>query len=205
MVHKETQRPKRGRPAMSDKKKAEMRSQISTVASELFKTEGFGNVSMRRIAKEIGYTPMSLYRYFESKMELLRSLWGDVFEELFSTLERNFVSSDPRARLWELGVNYVEFWIENPENYRLVFMAEGVSQPDVSLFLDNPDIVKKYDIFLNSIQSANASNLSDNQLKLRFDVFLSALHGIAHNHVTISGYSWSSPRDQIEVCLRAVC
>jgi AcrR family transcriptional regulator len=205
MVDKETKRPKRGRPAMSDKTKAEMRTQISTVASGLFKTEGFGNVSMRRIAKEIGCTPMSLYQYFDSKIDLLRSLWGDVFEALFARLEETSLSSDPTTRLWELGVGYVEFWLDNPESYRLVFMAEGISQPDVSLFLDNPNIVERYGVFLHGIASANASTLSDEQLKLRLDLLLSALHGIAHNHITISGYPWSPPREQIKMCMQAIC
>lgn len=201
----EVRTPKRGRPAMTNEKKVEMRRRISSVASDLFKAEGFGTVSMRRIAKEIGCAPMSIYKYYDSKIALLRSLWAGVFNDLFLTLSEISEMDDPRDYLLELGTQYVDFWLERPDSYRLVFMAEGVSQPDVSLFLDNPEIIEKFGIFLRAIKSASTGDISDETLKLRFDVFLSALHGMTHNHVTISGYPWSEPREQIEVLIQALC
>lgn len=195
---------KRGRPEMSPEKKTEMRGRISETASDLFKTEGYSKVSMRRIAKEIGCTPMALYRYYDSKIEILRSLWGDVLTRLFQDLEALPAPTTPHVRLLDLGTAYVGYWLENPEYYRLVFMAEGVDQPDVSLFLGNPEIIEKYDIFSGAIRRSNNSKHSDEDIKVKLDFFLSALHGIAHNHITISGYPWSSPRKQIELAIRAV-
>jgi len=196
---------KRGRPEMSATQKAEMRSRISATARDLFKAEGFSKVSMRRIAKEIDCTPMALYRYYNSKIDLLRSLWGEVLSELFDLLDGLPTNSSSSTRLLDLGTAYVGFWLDTPEYYRLVFMAEGVSQPDVSLFMDNPEIIAKYGIFIEAIQNANSLKLSDVELKLKSDFFLSTLPGIVHNHVTISGYLWSSPLDQIRLAVAAIC
>ena len=38
--------------------------------------EGLGAVSMARVAKELGFTTMSLYRYLTSKEELLQLMWN---------------------------------------------------------------------------------------------------------------------------------
>jgi len=135
--------------------RAEMQARISRVAEALFTQDGYGKVSLRRIAKEIGCTPMALYSYYDSKLDILQSLWGGVFEQLFARLGAIVLpisgasetrSENARAHLTSLCIAYIGFWLERPDDYRLVFMAEGVTQPDVSLFLDRPDIIAKYSI-----------------------------------------------------------
>ena len=78
----------RGRPAQSERQIAEMRARITGCALRLFEEEGFAAVSMRRIATEAGCTVMTVYKYFERKIDILRELWAQVFEELFDVLER---------------------------------------------------------------------------------------------------------------------
>jgi AcrR family transcriptional regulator len=39
-------------------------------------TDGLGAVSMARVAKDLGFTPMSLYRHVSSKDELLQLMWN---------------------------------------------------------------------------------------------------------------------------------
>lgn len=57
--------PSRGpRPSLS-------RTEIVDAAMKIADTDGLGAVSMARIAKELGRSPMALYRYIESKDELL--------------------------------------------------------------------------------------------------------------------------------------
>ncbi|PRZ32745.1 TetR family transcriptional regulator [Antricoccus suffuscus] len=43
---------------------------IATTAIKIADTEGLGAVSMGRVAKELGFTAMSLYRYVDSKQDL---------------------------------------------------------------------------------------------------------------------------------------
>lgn len=195
---------KRGRPEMTFSQKTEMKTRISKTAQALFQNEGYTKVSMRRIAKEIGCTPMALYRYYDSKIDILRSLWSDVLTDLFLKLGTIPKSKRPDQYLTNLGVGYVTYWLDHPEYYRLVFMAEGVTQPHVSLFVDDPDIIVKYDIFLKAILSVDGTDNPNEEIKHKLDFFLSTLHGIAHNHVTISGYTWSPPKKQIEYAVKSI-
>jgi len=49
---------------------------IVEAAIEVGDAEGLGAVSMSRVAKELGFTTMSLYRYVTSKDELLQLMWN---------------------------------------------------------------------------------------------------------------------------------
>ena len=49
---------------------------IVEAAVRLADAEGLEAVSMARVAKELGFTTMSLYRYVESKEELLQLMWN---------------------------------------------------------------------------------------------------------------------------------
>ena len=49
---------------------------IVETAVRIGDTEGLDAVSMARVAAELGFTPMSLYRYVTSKDELLQLMWN---------------------------------------------------------------------------------------------------------------------------------
>ncbi|MEP3891318.1 MAG: TetR/AcrR family transcriptional regulator [Hellea sp.] len=193
----------RGRPEMSSAQREEMKLRISQAAKALFQEQGYAKISLRRIAKEIGCTPMTIYGYYPSKFDILRTLWGDVFKTLFDHLNSIENDGNPQTRLQSLCAAYVNFWINNPDYYRLVFMAEGVTQPDVSLFLDNPEIVAKYTLFLQALHHLQPQN-EGQDAKAKLDFLLSAMHGVAHNKITISGYDWSSCDAQIGYAIKGI-
>lgn len=195
--------PKRGRPKKSSAKRQEMKLRISEAAKMLFQKEGYSEVSMRRIAKEIGCTPMTLYGYYDGKIDILRTLWEDVFKDLFNRLNSISNEVDSHIYLESLCVAYVDYWINNSDYYRLVFMAEGVTQPDVSVFLGHSDIIIQYGLFLTAIQNLEGDQSID-ATKDKLDFLISAMNGIAHNKITLSGYEWSSPKNQIQYIIKGI-
>ena len=50
---------------------------IAAAAVKIADADGLGAVSMARVAGELGFTTMSLYRYVASKEELLQLMWND--------------------------------------------------------------------------------------------------------------------------------
>ena len=58
------------------------RHAILTAARELFVTEGYRNVSMRKIADRIEYSPAAIYGYFPSKDDIFFALAEEGFREL---------------------------------------------------------------------------------------------------------------------------
>lgn len=179
-----------------------MRKDIADTAKRLFQDEGYATVSMRRIAGEIGCSPMTLYKYYDAKIDILRTLWADVFDELFKQLET--AQGIRKKELQFLGTTYVQYWLDHPEYYRLVFLADGVTQPDVSIFIDNPELVQRFGIFGEAISNASSSPEDITASKEKLDAFLCFLNGIAHNIITISDYPWPEPNKMVRMAVRAV-
>lgn len=199
------QRRSRGRPQRSESQRTEMRAQIEQAASRLFQSEGYSAVSIRRIAKEVGCSPMAIYAYFDNKVDLLRSLWAQVFDDLFQQVETR-VSRDTstKLRLQALSIGYVQYWLDNPDRYRMVFMAEGVSQSEVSIFVDHPNIAKHFAQFFDLVSNVVEPKTSGHVIKQKTDFLVSTLQGIAHTQITMSGYDWADHGTLIELAIRSL-
>ena len=119
-----------------EREKEEIQRRILDAARELFVTEGFEAVTMRKIADRVEYTPTALYFHFKDKQELFRRLCADDYAALSARFRVLSRVPDPLERLKMLARGYIAFALEHPHHYRLMFMAPdptlepGVSEPD---------------------------------------------------------------------------
>ncbi len=198
-------RSKRGRPALSEAQRQEMRDKIALATQRLFKEEGYRNISMRRIAQEVGCAPMTLYQYYDSKLDILHTLWNEVFDELFGGLaELELEGREAQEQLQHLASAYVSYWVDNPDHYRLVYMTEGVSQSDVSVFIDDPDLMARYQVFAEVFGIVCANAFPRAVMAKKLDTLMCFLQGIIHNRVTISGYPWPDLGDMVGLAIHGV-
>jgi AcrR family transcriptional regulator len=188
-------RARRGRPARTPEQVAEMRAHIAACALDLFCEEGFEGISMRRLAHESGCTPMTLYKYFENKFEILGMLWADVLGDLFDRLDGLAAAeSDPAVRLRAVAEGYVEFWLDHRDHYYLVFMSGGITQADVSSFMGDEVLMARFDVFRSCIAEALGERAEHEEIRVRSEVLVCGLNGIAQGLVTMSGYPWAAPK-----------
>ena len=100
----------------------DLRRQILEQARSLLLAQGYAQVSMRKIATAVGCTPTSIYLYFDSKDALFQSLVEEGMDRLHQQLavvvERN---PDPEDQFRRLCRSYLEFGLENPEFYEIMF------------------------------------------------------------------------------------
>jgi AcrR family transcriptional regulator len=68
------------------------REQVVEAAGAVVRGEGIDALSMRRVARELGCSPMALYRHVADRDDLLRS----VLDEIAPTMRRPPASEDPR-------------------------------------------------------------------------------------------------------------
>lgn len=104
--------------------KENLRQEILDAARDLFVTEGYENVSMRKVADRIGYSPTTIYLYFKDKSELLREICESTFAKLSEQILQSWgTSQNPLERL-RLGlIAYIHFGLENPHHYDLVLLS----------------------------------------------------------------------------------
>jgi len=105
------------------REKKELRQEILDAAREMFVREGFENVSMRKIAEKIEYSPTTIYLYFQDKADLLDCLCEETFLRLTkkqTILEQTV--ADPLERLRKGLRGYIEFGLKHPNHYKVTFM-----------------------------------------------------------------------------------
>jgi AcrR family transcriptional regulator len=74
---------------MAEAKKAlrsRKRVRIVEKATELFKRHGIRRVTVEEICREAGASKMTFYKYFDNKIELLRHIWQNWFDEGYARL-----------------------------------------------------------------------------------------------------------------------
>lgn len=108
-----------------EREKEEMRQLILKTAMGLFLEEGFHNVSVRRIAEKMEYSPAAIYRYFPDRDDILFALHNEGFEELYKRQQEVLPITDIRKRLLRHGELYIKFGLENPEYYNLMFIMRS--------------------------------------------------------------------------------
>ena len=78
---------------------------------------------MRAIADRIEYTPTAIYHHFRSKEALLAELCAADFRALAGAFQKIGRIEDPIERLRRSGQAYVEFGLQHPMQYQLMFMT----------------------------------------------------------------------------------
>lgn len=99
------------------------RERILDAARRIVVREGFAALSMRKLADAIGYSPASLYLYFEGRDEIAEALGREGYMQLLAHLEPYAQEADARERLHALAHAYVAFGCGHPQTYELIFMA----------------------------------------------------------------------------------
>ncbi|SIT50504.1 Transcriptional regulator, TetR family [Paraburkholderia piptadeniae] len=106
------------------RQKLELRERILDAARRIVMREGFGALSMRKIAEAIEYSPATLYLHFESRDAIARALCAEGYAQLLATFEPLIPIADPAERLRAIGRAYVAFGVAHPQTYRLIFMED---------------------------------------------------------------------------------
>ncbi|HUB60267.1 MAG TPA: TetR/AcrR family transcriptional regulator [Puia sp.] len=105
-----------------EKQKLEIRKLILDASIKLFSNEGFGNVTIRKIADLIEYSPTTVYLYFKDKDEIFAALHDIGFQKMTEANQDLATINNPLLRLHKMGENYLQFGMENPEFYNLMFI-----------------------------------------------------------------------------------
>lgn len=96
---------------------------VLAAARALFEREGPGAVSMRRLAKAVGITPMAIYRHFPNREALLRRIGEDSFSEIVRHWDARRSGGDPLAQLMALQMIYLDYALAHPHLFDHAFSA----------------------------------------------------------------------------------
>ena len=117
---------------LSETDLAAFRARIRAVAERLFAERGPGAVTMRELARELGVSAMTPYRYFADKESILASVRANAFDRFAAALEEAAaIPGNAAERADAVGRAYLDFAFSQPHAYKLMF---DLSQPDEQRF-----------------------------------------------------------------------
>jgi AcrR family transcriptional regulator len=159
------------------------RTRLCAVAQHRFATEGRDGVSMRQLADALGCSPMTPYRYFRNKDEILAAVCTAAFERFAAALERGSKKArgDLGAQARAVGEAYVRFALSEPEAYRLMF---DLSQPHSDRY---PELVRATararHLMSASLEKLVAAGIFAGDPQLMGYVFWATMHGLIVLHL----------------------
>ncbi|MCC6944146.1 MAG: TetR/AcrR family transcriptional regulator [Thermomicrobiales bacterium] len=132
----------------------EMREDILRAAREMIEQEGVANLSLRAIARTLGYSPAALYEYFASKEAIAKALYFEGADGLAGQMHRDLADLSPATPPMDakkaLGRAYRRYALDNRELFLLVF-GSGNAFSTLSEQMEKNS--EGYDALLATVQS----------------------------------------------------
>jgi AcrR family transcriptional regulator len=182
------------------RERAETRDRILDAAREMFVQHGYEATTMRAIADRIEYTPTAIYHHFQSKEALLTELANMDFRSLARSFNRIGTIQDPLERLMRTGQAYVDFALEHPMQYQLMFMTR---KPPVEAQMRKGQGDPSEDAYAFLLETCRAA-VETGRLRPEYDdpeelaqIAWSSLHGLMALHIVQHdhpGINWRDPR-----------
>ena len=152
---------------------------ILDAARELFVAEGYRNVSIRKIAEKIEYSPAAIYSYFASKDDIFLALAEEGFRILFARAGDPPLE-DPIEDVRAGFMRLYEFSRAHPEYFSLMFLDRSV--PRLSQDWERFGFVREMKTRIQSrIQAAIDAGAfpRGTHPEAVFRILMAAIHGVA--------------------------
>lgn len=170
------------RAALTQDEIAAFRESLREAATRRFAEHGYAGVTLRGLARDLGCSPMTPYRYFRDKDEIFALVRAAAYERFAAAQEAaGAAPGSPLLRLRALGRAYLRFALEEPDHYRIMFQ------------LDQPETRKPPELMEQELRGwlpmrrtvaecVEAGELSGEPDELAH-LFWSATHGLASLHL----------------------
>ena len=178
----------------------ERHEEIVTAAKRLFMREGYEAVTTRQLAQEVGLSQTGLYVYFKSKDEILAEIRRSAFGRLTERFRDIAGRTLGTTMLKRLLAGYLEFALENADEYQLMFMVTHASLKQAAKSFDRPAAEQPVVMQPVVIFRDQMAKLVDSGVLRRVDptvttqMLWGALHGLATLLITHPTFPWVDRR-----------
>ena len=168
-----------------------LRQEILNAARTLFLKNGFENVSVRKIADQIEYSPGTIYLYFRDKADIFNTLCEETFSKLARRLKAIADDScDPIEKLRRAGRAYVDFALHYPHHYQITFIAghkeKGIKPEDARIQTAGVNCFNQMRLIVQ--QCREADQLQGEDIDEISQALWAAVHGVSTLLITQCGF-----------------
>ena len=196
---------------IKDRKEREreaLKSKILLEAEKILASKGLENLSMRKIASEIEYSPTTIYRFFKDKESLLTAIIRRNQNEIKVRFQRILEdeSLNPLDRLKCLISAYIKFGLEFQDTYTLYAKLCSFEIVDECLY----EIIggERYRIF-SSWQDQIETLIHEGRISgySSIDIVLliwHVTHGYISNRISVKDLKWKDSDVEIDSLLAMI-
>lgn len=139
----------RTRRRLTPQAREAFRNELISIARQVFLTEGYTAVTIRRITAEAGVTPMTFYWYFDNKDALLTVIWNEILQESAQHCQRQAEThKEDIDRVAAYFVAFIDYWLAHRDYFRFIFLNESPHVDFVSLrthLFTQPGVTQHFD------------------------------------------------------------
>ncbi|MBD5135378.1 MAG: TetR/AcrR family transcriptional regulator [Lachnospiraceae bacterium] len=150
------------------------KSEIIEAALSIVRLEGFGALTARALGTKLGSSARPIFTIFKSMDEVQQEVVLAARKLYTEYVNRGLCQTEIPA-FKGVGMQYIQFALDEPKLFQLLFMSEQPQNPDVMNVL--PVIDDNYSQILSSVQNSFSLNQSDSEWVYRHLWIYS--HGIA--------------------------
>jgi AcrR family transcriptional regulator len=108
-----------------ERRHSQTRDEILEAAREVLLERGAADLSLREIARRADFSPAALYKYFDNKDDVIKALADSAMAALTDAFAAVPTDLPADRRAVELGLSYIAFARENPEDVGVIDMHES--------------------------------------------------------------------------------
>ena len=157
----------------------DLQAALLQAALRTIQRQGVEAVTLRGVGKDVGVSRTALYRHFTDKSALLRAVAREGFRMLrLALVERWEREGKGPAGFESMGMAYVQFAVDNPSHYRVMFGASILGDAA------DPELAEEgaaaFKVLVDALVEQQRQNLvrRDDPLELALYIW-SMVHGIA--------------------------
>ena len=188
------------------REKEELRSKIVEAAAQLFIEEGFDQVSMRKIADRIEYSPSTIYLYFKDKNELCQHICNETFSGLLEALEE--LQAQPMSleeKLRRSFRTYIDFGLSHRQQYTFSLLLPEPAPAQVAPEAKHSIMeagLKAFDNLRQGIREGmEAGVIRQADLETTAQVVWTQLHGVTSLLITSKSFPFIDHETLIEAAV----
>jgi AcrR family transcriptional regulator len=116
----------------------DLKNALIKAGVEILASKGLGGLSLRKVAKQAGVSHAAPYSHFSDKQALIAAISTEGFKQLYVQIESviEMHQADPETLLIETAWAYVQFALNEPDRFKLMFSSVLEKEKEYAEFVE---------------------------------------------------------------------
>lgn len=184
----------------------ERRDEILVAAERIFVEQGYEGATIRKIADAVGLSSTALYLHFPDKAAILRDICINRLNEMAErTAEIAAMPGTPMERLRGHLTAYVDFGLNNPNAYRLIYMTRPLEAEQGGVQSTAQELgTGVYRAFERAVAEVAERTPLNADYRTATQALWAGAHGVIALVITKPYFDWIDPRQLATTTLESL-